>query len=338
MRWSKITAVLNILLLAVNLFLIYNLNMQYSNTFLISTDSIEKTVNLLKKSNIYITETAIPRNKPDYKIYEGKFFTKLEEYYINTVKKLTGNNVTDDFTSHMINNGIRIIENTKGEIFEFYSDDIFSFKYMKDEGAAYDGYVETDDAKECVYDDNINNITVNKLWELEKIIEKKFSAAIEYKKSSDFEKINIDVKINKIYFNAEDNLYTVTFAQLIDGLEIYSCNAVCVISEGTMVYARGNLILTEADVNYNTELYDQISILFNEKVYIEQQKADEYNTVSQDSIPATDKYEITCFKSVYCINWNEDRSNFYLIPAWYIEYNGSEIRIRNAVNGNIYTI
>lgn len=332
MRWIKITAVFTIFLLAVNIFLIYNLIQQYSNTSLIDSDTIKKTVMLLKKSDIYISEDLIPRKKPEYKIYEGAFYTDLEEYYINTAKKLSGNSVTDDFTLHMINNGIKIIENNRSEIFEFYNDNVFSFKYSIDSNISLDKYTDPKAEKEIIYDAGINDTKSGKCQQIEDIINNKFFGN---SKQTDLPKVSyMQTKVKKITYDIKENIYIAECIQTLDGLKIYGCTVVCIINEKALIYAEGNIIFSVANNSYNTGLYDQINILFDEKAYIEQQNKENVTGKSTDSEA---KY-ITGFECIYCINWNTDRSNFYLIPAWYVEYNGEIVRIRNAVNGNIYTI
>ena len=49
------------------------------------------------------------------------------------------------------------------------------------------------------------------------------------------------------------------------------------------------------------------------------------------------RYILTSAEGCYCISWNTDRTKFYLLPGWKFTYNGSVVRIRNAVNGSIYT-
>ncbi len=51
-----------------------------------------------------------------------------------------------------------------------------------------------------------------------------------------------------------------------------------------------------------------------------------------------EKYMLTSAESCLCIWWNAaDRSKFFLLPGWKFVYNGSVVRIRDAVYGNIYT-
>ncbi len=335
MKWIKITAVFAFLLLVVNVFLLYNLSRQYANTSLINSELIDKTVLLLKKDDIYISENLIPRKKPDYKIFEGAFFTNMEEYYINTAMLLSDNKVTDDFTLHMINNGIKIKENTNGETFEFYNDNIFSFQYMKDSKISPDlsSYKENDTDKiyDAVLDDNRTGIQ----REIENLINMKFFN--DYKKSLKNSSKNnfMQVVVKKIYFNKNQDIYIAECIQKFNGLELYECEAVCVIYQGEFIYAKGNIIFSSTGNSYFTELYDQISTLFDEKAYINQQRN---QPISSESMEEDTVLNITSLKCIYSISWNADRSKYYLIPSWYIEYNGNIVRIRNAINGNIYTI
>lgn len=335
MKWIKITAVFIVLLLAVNIFLIYNLVRQYSNTSLIDSDTIQKAVMLLEKSDIYISKDIIPRNKLKNKIYEGAFYTDMEEYYINTAKKLSGNSVTDDFTLHMINNGIKIIENNRADVFEFYNDNVFSFKYSIDSNVSLNS--DPGD-EEIIYDGSINNTGISKCREIEDIINIKFSGNSNLSQTDSPEGSYLQTKVKKITYDRKNDVYKAECIQTLDGLEIYGCEAVCIIHAEELIYAEGNIIFTGSNNSYNTGLYDQINVLFDEKAYIDQQNKENVTGEPTDGKVKTKDEYINCFKSIYCINWNTDRSSFYLIPAWYIEYNGETVRIRNAINGNIYII
>ena len=181
MKWIKITAVFAFLLLVVNVFLLYNLSNQYANTSMIDSKTIDNTVLLLKKADIYISENLIPRKKPDYKIFEGAFFTNLEEYYINTAMLLSGNKVTDDFTLHMINNGIKIKANNNGEVFEFFNDNIFSFQYSKNGQISLDLSSYKEKVNDKIYDADLDDNESDIQQEIEYLINIKFFG--EYRKS-----------------------------------------------------------------------------------------------------------------------------------------------------------
>ncbi|MHB1154072.1 MAG: hypothetical protein ACYC00_17325, partial [Eubacteriales bacterium] len=171
--------------------------------------------------------------------------------------------------------------------------------------------------------------------EIEYLINMKFFD--DYRKSyKNSSKVNyMQVEIKKIYLIKNQNIYIAECIQKFNGLELYECEAVCVIYEGELIYARGNIVFSNTGNSYYTELYDQISTLFEEKVYINQQRN---QPITNESMDEDTVLNITNLKCIYCISWNADYSKYYLIPSWYIEYNGNIVRIRNAVNGNIYTI
>lgn len=336
MKWIKITAVSAVFLLAVNMFLIYNLTRQYAGTSLIDEQSIDKTIKLLEKADIYISKNVIPPKKPDFEIFEGDFFSNLEEYYINSAIQLSGNKVTDDFTLHMINNGIKIIDNNGGEVFEFYNNNIFAFRYVKEN--KYTDYLKEYEIsdKEIIYEtdnEGSSNASIKIGRETEQTINKKFFGNGVLLKD-----INMPIKVDKIYYDKESEIYLTEGTQTFNELKIYGCEVVCIIYGGELIYAEGNIVFTNAGSGYNLALYDQISVLFEEKAYIEQQRNEPSDDVSAYNYNTENILNITEFKCVYCISWNANRTKYYLIPSWYIEYNGNYARIRNALNGNIYTI
>ncbi len=338
MKWIKITAVFIGLLLFVNMFLVYNLYIQYINISRIDPKSIDITVELLKKTGINISHDMIPDKKPNYKIYEGSFFNILEDYYINTAMHLSCNNVADDFTLHMINNGIKIIEKNNNEVFEFYNDNIFSFKYMSDRQLSTDLYAYIKKDSEKIYDvqrNNKDNIIYRKI---EDLINAKFFFDFSEKYKTTSKNSYMRVEVKKIYYNSIQNVYYTECVQKLEGLEIYPCEVVCVIFNDEIIYAQGIIIFYNIGSSYHTELYDQISVLFNEKAYIEQQRnelaAKERDSDISDAAlsEGAEIQNITDLKCVYNISWNTERSKYYLIPSWYIEYNGNIAKIRNAVN------
>ncbi len=335
MKWIKITAVLAVLLIVVNIFLIYNLLRQYSNTSLIDPGSITQTVRLLRNADIYISESIIPRIKPDYTIFEGPFFTDLEEYYINTALLLSGNKNPDDFTLYMINNGIKIIEKDESEVFEFYNDDIFSFLYMSKNRVSSDLFEYIKDENDIIYDSGTDPKKSNEVKEIEKSVNIKFFGEYILKNRKSPNENHMQAEITKLYYNPDKNFHLAECIETLNGLPIYKSTADCIIYEDTVVYARGNIIFTNAGNSYNTELYDPLSALFDEKAYIEKQRSE---PISDEIKSTVEIMTITELRCIYCISWNADRSKYYLIPSWYIEYNGNLVRIRNAVNGNIYTI
>lgn len=335
MKWIKITAVLAVLLLVVNIFLIYNLTRQYSNTSLVDPESIAQTVRLLRNADIYISESSIPRIRPDYTIFEGSFFIDLEEYYIHTALLLSGNKNPDDFTLYMINNGIKIIEKDKSEIFEFYHDDIFSFLYMSRSRLSSDLYEYIKDENDIIYDSGTDPKKNKSVTEIEKLINMKFFGEYIPQNRKSSNENRMQAEITKLYYNTEENFHLAECIETLNGLPIYKSTVDCIIYEDTVVYARGNIIFTDEGNSYNTELYDPLSALFDEKAYIEKQRTE---TISDEIKSTVNIMNITEFKCIYCISWNAGRTKYYLIPSWYIEYNGNLVRIRNAVNGNIYTI
>lgn len=336
MKWIKITAVSAFFLIAVNVFLLYNLARQYAGTSLIEEQTINKTIKILEKADIHISKDIIPLDKPHFEIFEGDFFSNLEEYYINSAVLLSGNKVTDDFTLHMINNGIKIIDNKSGEVLEFFDNDIFAFSYMKD--IKYADYLN-------IFDINDSDMVFDSAKEDQSISSKKIVRKTEqtvnekFFGNGDLSKVNnMRVKIDRVYYNKEKNAYLTEGKQIFNGLEIYGCKVVCIIYGSELLYAEGNIIFTNTGNSYNTTLYDQLSVLFDEKTYIEQQINEPLADVYAYNKNTDDVFNITEFKCIYCISWNANRTKYYLIPSWYIEYNGNFARIRNAINGNIHTI
>jgi hypothetical protein len=76
-------------------------------------------------------------------------------------------------------------------------------------------------------------------------------------------------------------------------------------------------------------LLDEINILFRERDYIF------WRSRGADDRDKAPEMLVTGIEPVYCVNWNADLSDFYLIPSWNISYSDGSKRTRNAVNGSL---
>lgn len=314
-KWLKITTFFLVLLLCANLYLGYNIYRQYVNTRLIGEDSLEKTALLLSESGIGLAEDAVGRVKPEYTVYSFGDFDGAERYYMNAATLISGGDVSDSLTQHMINNGVRIINRDNGDAFEFYEGGFELLYASGGDAAIYQTYVENADA----YTELSSAAVKESVRQLERFLfgeesVKLFGAddglGLEYKSG----------------FTA-DGIQFLSVIQTAAGKELRGCEAVCAISGGSLRYISGSLVIGGSYGEYTASLTDQINVLFEEREYI-----GELNGGFSDD--AADNV-ISSLECVYTASWSADRRNIYLVPAWKISYVGGYSHIRSMLSGNL---
>ena len=334
MNWSRVKTVTILVLTAVNIFFVINLRVQYVNTYLIGEDTRETASVILKKSGIIIDAERIPVKKPDLVIYENSCG---DDYHERVVTKMTG---TENFTRHMINNGTKCIIEDSGDEFEFSDQNRFEVTYKKKTGLAVSPDAEYiaafNSSGTAVPDDDSKDIAVNRAI-------RRFLFP-----SGDS---SYSVSCSTVRYDTSNDWYVVTAEETVDGYPLASQDGIVfVIKDGEVIYMRGEVMVLGFESDYNNELYDQINILFTEKSYItslNKQMLPENDAYipdigsyedDPDASEMSAEYEIESLSLVYCVSWNADRTSFYLIPGWKIVYSDGTSRIRNALNGNIYTV
>ena len=341
MNWSRIKTVIVILLAAVNLFLALNLFNLYRNTFVLFQDTIEQTVGLLAEEGIQFPIMLFPEKKSEARVLTGSFSPSFDDYYVEAACRLAGVQVTDSVIPHMMTNGIRIIMEDSGDIFEFYSSGAFDFQYVKKGDNSIVAYWE--DIRDRL--PSLEPVGQTYMQKYASIVGKYLFGGYNASPVSDYQAYGI--RICDAYYDADTERYLLTCIQTAEGLDIAGCTFFCIFNGNTMLFASGSAILTGLQDSYSTQLYDQVNIMLMERMFVKSQrgKSDRSDTtaLSEEETnvdgETTEKetYTVTGFQEVYCISWSAEQDQFYLVPAWHIEYNGKIERIRNAINGKIYT-
>ena len=336
MNWSKVKTVTIIILVAVNIFFIINLRVQYVNTYLIDEKTRTDTAELLGKADILISPDIIPDTRPNVKVYENGY---NEDYQQNIIKKITGSG-TENCSWHMINNGTKCIINSTGDEFEFSDTDRFDLTYRKNISLPYmpdaDYLTAFGAASETVPDDDSRDCTMKRC--IERFL---FSGELNSGSfiSASASGSSYSLVPDTVRYDTANDWYVVTAHEEIDGCPLYARGTTFVIKSGEVIYMTGELMLLDPVSSYTTELVDQINILFEEKAYIEAKRLYDSPTLSADDLHGTDDVSRIISLSVgYCVSWNSDRTIFYLIPAWEIVYSDGSVRVRNAINGGIYAV
>lgn len=304
MKWLKSSLVLLLILLTANAFLGYNIIRQHVNANYLNEEAVNNAVKIFVDSGIEITPEQIPLKKPDLMIGVSQKFDGAEDYYIKCAGKINGRGVSDSMTQHMINNGVRIIDNAYGEYFEFYENS-FSFVYSTSSDlSAYDEHLSVFNSEE--QSGGVKN-------------EKELVSLINDRLLGKNEKYSLEL----ISSAAFDDIVCLKLTQQYNGLPLVGCEIECVLAEDDIEFIRGALVFIDIEKSYTADLIDALNIMFEEKE-AHDQSADPKNTLTVESV-----------LTAYCPVFNSGSSEIYLVPAWRIEYMGNISNVRSMINGEI---
>lgn len=262
----------------------------------LSDEMISDAVELLEKSGIKVDASAIDR-----KIYENESvrYAELDKYsyYIWVAEHLGKSEKTD---LRILPNGCEItLQNGNVACF----DGNFSIRYNTD--------VEIPDA-------------------FSEISKKDFdvSAADGYLKSAQGNYYGsgeavTSYEIGDVYYNFESGIYKIECIQTLNGRSLGDFSFDMYFLNGELVGAEGNWCFVCPTESYYSQTLDVVNILFKEREYF---------------ASLTEKAEKTvkAISRIYVIYENKDGSGFYFAPAFRIEYTDAEVRIYNALDGELY--
>jgi|GEM_PF-7103601 Uncharacterized protein conserved in bacteria len=309
MNWGKIKTVIIILMLAVNLFFVYNIYIQHRNIYYINEKTIQAACDLLKADNIMVSADIIPDKKLSLSILESVF---ERDYYDTVVSKISG---TENHTKRIINNGVEFNIARNNDIYIFSDTDVLYMKYISNDFGGK----------------NLNNVNVEDYTEMNsgrlQSHVKTIKDYLMWQKDGQSGVNVYDITAVKGYYDEAGDRYFIYCVQTIDSQLVNECEFVAVIHNGIVQYLEGKLINNEIFRSHHTALIDQVNILFMEKSDI----LSNHQTEETAGI-----FNITALSSQYYINWNQERDIMFLIPAWMIMYENGDTVIRDAVNGSVY--
>lgn len=272
-------------------------------------------------------------------------------YYEATTRLLSG---SEEPTVYLTPNGMRFIIRENEDIYEFQYP--FAFQYIH-RGNAGDDYSNIVDKANLSRLPKVNFIRSAVLTHAMK----EFLQAGGLLNGSDISsELRIRIEPSDFYYDEDNRIYITEISQYAGSEPIIGCVAkVALNDDNKVVYVSGNLILCNLSESFNTELLDQINLILKENRELSQTDESEPEiSAPNNGIGAGDilngsnsygdspssslfeknqTYTLTSAQGCYSINWNNDRSKFYLLPAWEFVYNSSIVRIRNAIDGSVYS-
>ncbi len=332
MNWSSIKNYMIAILLLANLFLVYNIVRQDRTRNYISDEEISDAVELLSERGLIVPRSSIPTKKFKANVYESLY---NDEYYITAAQALTDS--PRDLLLSLPDGGFSITAKN-GETVEF--DTEFGFIYSKYD--TFDDLAYTD-----ITADNFSEYAIG--WEelsgaRLKSLSDTATDFLDSRVPSDY---LLSARVTEGYYDPISGYFFILAEQCVNGYEVYSHYAICVFSDSELVYSKGRWYFAPFDENYNTELQDQINILFANLTALEAEASTAFEGETdgiQEGTNAkdmTEKYEIPAVKTVsscYVIYWSADRTALYFTPAWQIEHINGLTVVYNATNSTIYSM
>ena len=332
MNWSSVKNLLIAILVAANLFLVYNVVRQEKTRGYLDEDEIRGAVELLAEDGLIVSEEDIPREKFKAPVYESIY---SDEYYTGAAESLSGSKREMLYT--LPEGGISITTEN-GSAFDF--DTEFGFRYVKFDISDAAAYTDITADNFASFSKTYTEPTAKRLKSLS---ERAVSFLDKPLQGDD----SLSSEVKSSCYDAQSDTTYLLAVQTLDGYEVYSHYAICIFESDELVYAHGRWYFAPLDEKYNTELHNQINILFTD---LETLKAESLNPLD-DASDETDEdilidnekpskispLVVNSMSACYVIYWNSEKTSLFFIPAWQIDYNSNRSIVYNAANGTIHS-
>lgn len=317
MNFKSIKIYFLVILIAANLFLIFNLYINSRNDGRLEREVIEDTVLILSENRIGITSDIIPEAVISADIIECAFDTG----YYERVAELIGKEKKES-VNILPDSSVRVTLKS-GDSFVFDSN--FKTDYTS---SAYDTSKDSDladfmsDSAEALRKLKRTTLTDS---------EKRAAEFLITPKNEDEALKGFSYEFDAAY-NFDGGKLAV-FTQTLNGLAIRDHVMHVVIKNGEALRATGKWFYPLELVSYSSELYDQLSLLFKELQY-------KNNTYGKDIVDESNKntyvYNIEKIDMAYCIYWKTGQDALFFIPTWKITTDEPAVRYYNALNCELY--
>lgn len=328
MNWSSVKNLLIAILVAANLFLIFNIARQDRTRAYLSEEEVHGAVLLLAERGLSVPVESVPLKKFKAPVYESLY---SDEYYTEAAQSLTGSEREMLYT--LPSGGISITAEN-GAWVEF--DTEFGFRYA--EFDIPDAYAYTEITAESFAEAAKNNSApgTSRMKTLSE-------TAAEFL----CKRVGDDSPLTAEFIDSfvGDDGYTYLLAlQTLDGCKVYSHYAVCVFDGDKLIFAHGRWYFSPIDEDYTTELFDQVNILFTDLTTLKTRsigmfaaEGEIYSEPPQAVADDTALPAVTAISPCYAVYWNADKTALYFIPAWQINHIDSLTIVYNATNSTVYS-
>jgi len=371
LNWKSVKNLLILLLLAANLFLLYQVLLQQRQLNYLSEQEADDAIALLAERGLTVDKTVIPLKRFRADVCVG---TWKGNYHETAALHLSG--CDREVLTILPSGRVRILLKN-GAVFE--SDEQFHFSYSVNttslsESDGDSGNGDTFFAYTDITSENFHEKAIQG-EELSQSDKRQLSDAMQ--SLFDFHSDNdsnltatiLDVFLLRNDSSAEPMIY-VFAEQYLNGIPIYGNKIICIFQNGKLTSAYGRWYFDKIDSGYSVTLYDQINILFADLRVLKTYQNKEDDEPAKDSIlpdvtasaglfamansnfasrnpenlsdTAVDESEnaethvLQSLLSCYIIYWNADKTALQFIPAWQMTHTDGTKVILNAATGTEY--
>ncbi len=331
MNWSTVKNLLIAILVAANLFLIFNIVRRDRSRQYLDEKTVSDAISLLSDRGLSVDESCVPLRKFDASVYESSY---NDEYYTGVAKRLSG--AEREILLSLPSGGFSITC-AGGAVVDF--DGEFGFMYMGNDNFGQRAYTD-------ITSDNIDSYAKNGTEPKGSEKRKLTKLASSFLTAQDTEGNAPEAEITNIFSDEETGLTYVFAVQKLNEYPVNSHYAVCVFDGEAVIGAYGRWFFSDFGEVHSVELWDQINILFADMEALKSdgsstaERADNGGSVGADGEDAADGAELPSVKSMeacYVAYWNADKTSLYFIPAWLIGHSDGQTTLYNALNGTVYS-
>jgi len=331
MNWSSVKNLLIAILLAANLFIIFNIVRQDRERNYIDEKVVRDAVAILKDRGLGVDIDTVPLKKFDASVYESSY---NDEYYTQVAETLSGSK--RDLLLSLPDGGFSISA-INGSLVEFDSE--FGFLYQKNDTFRKTAYIDiTPDniALKVKAGEGIGGSVGKKL-------NKKAKAFLDSCFSGE---ASPETEMSAAFRNPKNGLCYVYAVQKLGDYDVHSHYAVCVFDGEEMIGAYGRWFFSGFRAVHDTQLADQVNILFADFEALRADAEDAYElpqTGSEEIGKNADKNvkplsaKVERMEACYVTYWNADKTALYFIPAWHVSHSGGLKILYNATNSTVYS-
>lgn len=318
MNWASVKNLLILMLLAANIFLVYNISVQDRTKNYISESELRDAVDLLSERGQKVDPSGISSKRFSAHIYES-LYPGDDAYVVSTASALSGTDQSLLRVYPMPDGSTRVSTGSSGGRFknmEFTKD--FSFSY-------WIGGNQSDTAYTDITVDELEKV----LGELDLLPKTRLAAlsklTFAFLGVSEQDESGLYAQVDGGYSDRESGVSYLLVSQRLDGIPVFRHRVVCVFRGDELTAASGRWFFESIGASYEYDLYDQISILFTNR-----------NNLASKTDPGEELPAVVSMSSCYSTYMNPDKTALYFIPAWRINHDNSLIEVYNAARSTEY--
>ncbi len=309
MNWSGVRNFLIAILIAANLFLLYNILRQNMTRSFLSGDEIGTAAALLSERGLRVDEDTVPARRFSSDVFESRY---SEAYFADAASALCG---SERESLAMQPDGSNLILMKNGSEVLFGSG--FVFRWYRSSNSEDSAYTDIEPENFAAARTLGTEIGTAKMKTLSALAEGFFNCRLENESA-------LAAEIMDGFTDTRTGFSYLLARQTISGYPVFGHSAVCAFDGETLVYAAGVWYFADVNGSYDCELYDQVNILFTDLSEMTEE-------IQNGGSP-----EVESISACYAVYWNTERTAINFVPAWQIEHKGADTIVYNAANNTRY--